>query len=81
MFAFSRDASLGQRVTTCLARPPVFERWGLNNGCGCKRSLMDACFRKRLPVETVVRELEESDVKMMLQDLVDGSGVSSVGPD
>jgi regulator of cell morphogenesis and NO signaling len=65
--------TLGELVVENPARSRVLEKFGLDYCCGGKATLGDACARKALPVDSVVRELDASDATYRRTQL-DGRG-------
>src|SRR6478672_3716457 len=61
MTALSLDTLVGQLVADRPSRSVLFERLGIDYCCGGKRPLRDACARKGLDPEGVLRELTSYD--------------------
>jgi regulator of cell morphogenesis and NO signaling len=73
MKSISVDTPVGQLVTECPARARVFERLGIDYCCGGSRSLDDACARRGLEVNAVLRALESCEREGSTEDPTDWS--------
>src|SRR5689334_2622861 len=58
-----KDEAVGQLVAERPARSVLFERYGIDYCCGGKKSLAEACERKGLPLDSIIREIEALDSK------------------
>src|SRR5205085_10055089 len=76
MATLSLENSIGRMVMERPSRARVFEKFGLDYCCNGKVPLGEACARKGVPTNAVLRDLEASDEKVTLQDLVDWSQAS-----
>jgi regulator of cell morphogenesis and NO signaling len=61
MNALDTQTTIGQLVVERPARARIFERHGIDFCCGGKRPLAEACAKKSIDPETILREIAESD--------------------
>lgn len=65
------EKTVGELVSERPGRSRVFEDYGIDYCCGGKKSLAEACGKKGLVVEEVVRELEKVGPAAVQEDAVD----------
>lgn len=77
MNALDTQTTVGALVTERPARARVFESHGIDFCCGGKVKLSEACARKKIDVDQVVRELAEADAAALEEpSAVDWSAAS-----
>ena len=64
------EMTVGELVTERPARSRVFEKHGVDYCCGGKKSLAEACAKRGLAVDDIVRELGELDNTAAIDDAV-----------